>query len=66
MAELINLNKARKQKARAAAETLAAANRVKFGRTKAEKQRDASAEAEAAHRLDGLRRELPSADSADD
>ncbi|WP_022977648.1 DUF4169 family protein [Nevskia ramosa] len=66
MAELINLNKARKQKARAAAESLAVANRIKFGRTKAEKQRDASAEAEAARRLDGLRRELPPADSSDD
>ncbi|WP_293393734.1 DUF4169 family protein [Nevskia sp.] len=66
MAELINLNKARKQKARAAAESLAAANRVKFGRTKAEKQRDASAEAEAAQRLDGLRRELPPAAPSDD
>lgn len=67
MAELINLNKARKQKARAAAESLAAANRVKFGRTKVEKQRDASAEAEAARHLDGLRRELPPAtDRSDD
>ncbi len=66
MAELINLNKARKQKARAAAEALAAANRVKFGRTKAEKQRDASAGAEAVRRMDGLRRETPPADSSDD
>lgn len=59
MAELINLNKARKQKARADATAQAAANRVKFGRTKAEKQRDAAAEAEAARRLDGLKRERP-------
>lgn len=59
MAELINLNKARKQKARAEAESRAAANRVKFGRTRAEKQRDAAAEADAARRLDGLRREPP-------
>lgn len=66
MAELINLNKARKQKARAAAAALAAANRVKFGRTKADKQRDAAVEAEAARRLDGLRREPPPADQADD
>ncbi|MDP3293460.1 MAG: DUF4169 family protein [Nevskia sp.] len=66
MAELINLNKARKQKARAAAEALAAANRVKFGRTKADKQRDAAVEAEAARRLDGLRREPLPTDQADD
>ncbi len=62
MAELINLNKARKQKVRAAAEALAAANRVKFGRTKADRQRDAAAEADAARRLDGLRREPPPSD----
>lgn len=65
MAELINLNKARKQKARATAEAQAAANRVKFGRTKAEKQRDTAAEAEAARRLDGLRREPPAVPPAD-
>ncbi len=59
MAELINLNKARKRKTRAEADAQAAANRVKFGRTKAEKLRDAAAEAEAARRLDGLKRELP-------
>ncbi len=37
MATPINLNKARKSKARSDAKTLAAANRVKFGRTKGEK-----------------------------
>lgn len=57
MAELINLNKARKRKARAEAEAQAAANRVKFGRSRAEKLRDAAADAEAARRLDGLKRE---------
>lgn len=66
MADLINLNKARKLKQRAAAEAQAAANRVKFGRTKAEKLRDAAAEAEAAHRLDGLKRELPARSDSDD
>ena len=38
MAEPVNLNRARKAKARADAEAKAAENRVKFGRTKAEKQ----------------------------
>ena len=38
MAEPINLNKARKAKARAGAKTQAAENRVRFGRSKAEKQ----------------------------
>jgi hypothetical protein len=37
MAEPINLNKARKAKARAAGKAEAAENRVRFGRTKAEK-----------------------------
>jgi hypothetical protein len=37
MAEPINLNKARKARAKAAAEAKGAQNRVTFGRTKAEK-----------------------------
>ena len=40
MAEPINLNKARKAKARANKQQRASENRVKFGRTKAEKARD--------------------------
>ena len=57
MADLINLNRARKAKAKTAGEARAAINRVKFGRTKAEK---AAAEAEAARlarALDQARRE---------
>lgn len=53
MAEIINLRRARKAKARAVAETQAAANRVAFGRTRAEKQADATARARAERRLDG-------------
>lgn len=37
MADIINLRTARKRKARDAKETVAAENRLKFGRTKAEK-----------------------------
>jgi hypothetical protein len=37
MTEPINLNKARKARARAAGKVQAAENRVRFGRTKAEK-----------------------------
>jgi hypothetical protein len=68
MAELINFNKARKRKAREQAERQAAENRVRFGRTKAQKLRDAEAQAEAQRRLDGLRRETPVSDpqSAED
>lgn len=59
MAEIINLNKARKAKARVTAEKQAAENRVRFGRSKAQKQQDA-AEAEALRRkLDGLRLDDP-------
>lgn len=59
MAELINLNKARKAKARADAERQAAENRVRFGRSKAQKQQDA-AETEAMRRkLDALHLEPP-------
>lgn len=46
MAEPINLNKARKARARAEGKSQAAENRVRFGRTKAEK---------AAARLDAER-----------
>jgi hypothetical protein len=59
MSKVVNLNKARKLKAREAAGKLAAENRVRFGRTKAEKQRDAAATDEAQRRLDQLRRESP-------
>jgi len=55
MAEVVNLNRARKAKARAAAQAMAAANRVAFGRTGAEK-RAARAEAERqARALDGAK-----------
>ena len=50
MGEIVNLNRARKAKARAAAKTTAEENRIRFGRTKAEK--------------DGLRREAERADRA--
>jgi len=57
MAEPINLNKARKAKARAADSARADANRVRFGRTKGEK---AAAKLEAdrlARAVDQARRE---------
>jgi hypothetical protein len=57
MAKIVNLNKARKKKARAEAEQQAAENRVRFGRTLAEKTRDETAAAESRARLDRLRRE---------
>jgi hypothetical protein len=57
MGEVVNLRAARKAKVRAEAQTTAAANRAKFGRTKAERLTE---EQDAARRdalLDGARRE---------
>jgi len=48
MAEIVNLNKQRKAKARAEDESRAQANRIKFGRTKAEKENDRRAEERSA------------------
>ena len=57
MVEPINLNKARKAKARAAETAQAAENRVRFGRSKAEKT-GSKLEAERARRaLDQARKE---------
>ena len=57
MAEIVNLNKARKARARAEEAAESAANRVKHGRTKAEKANDARAEARRKALLDGAKRE---------
>ena len=57
MGEVINLNKARKRKARADAAAQAAENRVRFGRTREQKQLDAAVTEEARRRLDALKRE---------
>ncbi len=59
MADVVNLNRFRKRKAREIAERQAEENRVRFGRTKAQKQRDAAEAEEAQRRLDQLRRESP-------
>jgi len=57
MADPINLNRARKAKSRAADQARAAENRVRFGRTKAQKL-SAKAEAERLARiLDQTRRD---------
>jgi hypothetical protein len=57
MADPINLNRARKAKARMADQARVAENRVKFGRTKAERLA-AKAEAERLkHALDQTRRD---------
>jgi Domain of unknown function (DUF4169) len=57
MTEIINLNRARKAKTRVEDKARAAENRIRFGRTKAQKAVDQALEAKAAHALDQTRRE---------
>lgn len=57
MGDVVNLRLARKAKARDTAQGQAASNRAKFGRTKAEKQRDALGAARAERLLDGALRD---------
>ena len=60
MSEVINFNKARKRKLREDSKLRAAENRARFGRTRAQKARDAAEAEEAQRRLEQLRREPPS------
>ena len=53
----VNLNRVRKDKARAEAKARAAENAVKFGRTKAEKDLDKARADQAARLLDQHRKE---------
>mgnify|MGYP001206688544 CR=1 FL=1 len=57
MADIVSLSKARKARAHVAKEAVAAENRVKFGRTKAEKQAEAAKASLAQKQLDGAKRE---------
>lgn len=55
MPEPVNLNRFRKEKARAEKKARADQNAVKFGRTKAEKSRDKSRKDQEIRRLDDHR-----------
>jgi hypothetical protein len=57
MGDVVSLNRARKAKAKADRAVQAEANRVAFGRTKAEKAADAQAAARREALLDGAKRE---------
>ena len=57
MATPINLNQARKARAKADAQAAAAQNRVRFGRTKAEKTLEKTRAEQAARSLDAGKRE---------
>ena len=57
MADILSLSKARKAKARADKDATAEQNRAKFGRTRAEKQRDAAVKQLADRRIEAHKRE---------
>ncbi|WP_158968299.1 DUF4169 family protein [Chachezhania sediminis] len=57
MSEPVNLNRFRKEKARADRKARADENAVKFGRTKAEKSRDKAEAEREERRLDAHRRD---------
>ena len=57
MAEITNLNKFRKSKARADKRAKADENAVAFGRTKAQKTKEAAEKARAKSLLDGHKRD---------
>lgn len=53
MGEIVNLNRARKARAKADQTAQAAENRVRFGQTKAEKQKRQAEEEKAKRALEG-------------
>jgi hypothetical protein len=57
MAEILNLNQARKARAKTDAKAKAAENRARFGRTKADKALDAARVDKLQRDLDGAKRE---------
>lgn len=57
MGDIINLRRARKQKARAEAELNAAARRLQFGRAKAERHAELAEKRKHEAALDGHRRQ---------
>jgi len=56
MAEIVNFNKARKSKARADRKARATENRVKFGRTKADRDLEKARAEKAVRNIDAHRR----------
>ncbi len=66
MGEIVNLRRARKARVRDEADKAAAANRVAFGRAKAEREISDKEKALAARRLDGHERVGPKPDVDDE
>lgn len=61
MGEIVNLNRARKARAKADAKRTAEANRLSFGRTKAERMTTRAERERDAAQLDGHKRDKPDA-----
>jgi hypothetical protein len=59
MAEIVNLRQERRRRERTEAGAVAAENRIRHGRTKAERERDRLAAEQAERKLDALRRDEP-------
>ena len=59
MGEIVNLNAARKARAREEAQAKAAANRARYGRTKAERSRERLEEERASRTVDGAKLDRP-------
>lgn len=57
MSEIVNLKRHRKRLARAEEEQMAAENRRRFGRTKAEREREEAEDDRAQRHIDGHKRE---------
>jgi hypothetical protein len=57
MGEIVNLNRAKKARAKADKEALAAGNRVRFGRSKAEKAKAAAEKTIAEKLIDAHKRD---------
>ena len=57
MADILNLNRARKAKAKTAGKAAAAENRAKFGRSKVEKALETARADKLARTLDGAKRD---------
>lgn len=64
MTEIVNLNRARKKKRAEEAERQAEQNRAKFGRTKAERAKQAAERTALRRSLDGSKRDQPEDDDA--
>lgn len=62
--EIVNLNKARKAKARIDSERLAEGNRAKFGNSKPARVKELHEKDQRDRLLDGARRESPASESA--